>query len=268
MVITHHPAVRVLLCSLMCLPWNSTTASDTPARTALYIATDDWPPLIHQKFDVGSSPLLEIISESLTQSAFSPEFHFAPWSRAYANVRDGIWDASPGWSWNETRDQEVLYSDAVFPFYQVFFHLKSQPVEWETLEDLKTLRIGGTQDYNYGDDYQNAENSGEYKIERAPTDASGFKKLVHARVDLQPAQITHHSRPLTALRGSHVIFSKSPRGEESRNAFNQGLLALRETGRLDALLEKARPSQLRELGRRLTASLPPPMPQSTRGTGK
>ncbi|MBK8970014.1 MAG: transporter substrate-binding domain-containing protein [Hahellaceae bacterium] len=248
MVITHHPAVRVLLCSLMCLPWNSTTASDTPARTALYIATDDWPPLIHQKFDVGSSPLLEIISESLTQSAFSPEFHFAPWSRAYANVRDGIWDASPGWSWNETRDQEVLYSDAVFPFYQVFFHLKSQPVEWETLEDLKTLRIGGTQDYNYGDDYQNAENSGEYKIERA--------------------QITHHSRPLTALRGSHVIFSKSPRGEESRNAFNQGLRALRETGRLDALLEKARPSQLRELGRRLTASLPPPMPQSTRGTGK
>lgn len=254
-----------------------------PDNTHIHIATADWPPLIHEQGQE-DSPLLQIISESFTDAAYSTAVHFAPWSRAYVNVRDSIWDTSPGWDWNEERDREVLFSDAVFPFYQVFFHLKSQPIEWTTFEDLKPYRIGGTQDFNYGDDYKMAESSNHYKIERAPTDTSGFQKLLKGRIDLQPmniwtgyaiakqtltpeefAQLTHHSRPITPLRGSHLIFAKTPLGEKYRDAFNRGLHSLRESGRLEALLDKARPSQLRELWRLLTASPLPPIPGSDTG---
>ena len=82
--------------------------------TPIHIATADWPPLIHEQGQE-DSPLLQIISESFTDAAYSTAVHFAPWSRAYVNVRDSIWDTSPGWDWNEERDREVLFSDAVFP---------------------------------------------------------------------------------------------------------------------------------------------------------
>ncbi len=98
----------------------------------------------------------------------------------------------------------------------VFFHLKSKPLKWKTLADIKNKYIGLVLGYSYGKAFDDAVKNGELKVEYVAHDILNFKKLLAGRIDAYPSEIdvgynfihehftaeeaelfTHHPQPLT-----------------------------------------------------------------------
>lgn len=231
----------------------SSTARDESAP--ILVAIDEWRPFIAQDFrEYGV--VSHIVKEAFASQGRQVRFIWAPWKRAYANVRGKHWDASPGWTRSPEREKEVYFSDPLFAMYQVFFHLKKYPFAWESYDDLRTLRLGGTLGYYYGEEFSLREQTKELTIERVDTDALNFKKLVKGRIDAFPVNIltgmhiarntltkdeansiTFSPRPLYEGSHSHMVFPRTVRGRKLRDTFNSGLTYLKESGRFDALMK-------------------------------
>ena len=125
----------------------------------------------------------------MRQKVLRVEITFLPWKRAYKQAKAGNFDGTFVWSKESDREQDFYYSDPIFEDSMVFFHLKRTPFEWETMDDLKGLRIGCTLGYNYGDAFRAAENAGELIVEKVPKDIQNFRKLLRERVALVPLEM-------------------------------------------------------------------------------
>ena len=141
---------------------------------------------------------------------------------------------------------------------KVFFHLKTAPFNWQTIEDLKGMKIGGTIGYTYGQEFDRAVDSGKISIDWASLDLQNFKKLVAGRIDIFPqeldvgygiigelpeteaARITHH--PKTIIETTHhLLFSKKiKKNRRLLHVFNTGLSDLREQGKLEPFFKASR----------------------------
>lgn len=51
---------------------------------------------------------------------------------------------SNDFKYNEERAQNFIYSDVVIEDTEYLFHLKINPLQWSTIEDLRGLTIGTT----------------------------------------------------------------------------------------------------------------------------
>ena len=141
--------------------------------------------------------------------------------------------------------------------YHVFFHLKSNPFQWQSYDDLKGINIGATIGYFYGNDFKKAVNDGKIIVDYAPNDELNFKKLVAERFSLFVAnyitgyaiaqkalapeefsKITHSTRSVSKPSNHYVLFAKNVRGARLCQLFNKGLKKLKENGKLKQYLEK------------------------------
>ncbi len=95
------------------------------------------------------------------------------------------WRASP---------EHFLYSDAVVPSKFAFFHLKGSNFDWNSYEDLRGIRIGGTLEYAYSKEFDAAEKAGIIKTNRAPSDEIGLKKLLKGRIEVFPGEVWASTR--------------------------------------------------------------------------
>ena len=93
------------------------------------------------------------------------------------------------WSETEERKKDFYYTDALAYQKMYLFHLKSFPFDWNTLEDLRDIKIGGTVEYSYGEDFDAAENAGIIFIDRAPTDEQGLRKLLKGRIQVFTGEV-------------------------------------------------------------------------------
>jgi len=129
--------------------------------------------------------------------------------------------------------------------------------DWETLDDLKGLRIGDKiGNMGAGEAFLAAEKSGELTVERVPTDEQNLKKLLAGRIDAmvgtpmgiqailkamfspeEQARIVAHPKPLRDVR-AYAVFNKqfSP---QLIQTFNDGIRQLRESGQYDQWFSEA-----------------------------
>ncbi len=211
------------------------------------MCVDEWPPKISKDLP-GDGPQIIAMREILGQLNIEIELHWAPWKRCLENVKRGIWDASPGWSFTEERNKYLQFSEAYSSSYHAFFYLQGSKFEWKDFQDLRGLRIGTTAGYSYGSDFSNAIDRQKLDIHEVTSDADNFEKLVLGRVDiiavnistgfaiaekaLTPVQfkeIQAHERPIGKTKHSHVVFTKNDRGKELVKAFNKGLVISQKT---------------------------------------
>ena len=193
-----------------------------------------------------------VIREAFKLEGYEVEFTFYPWKRAYESAKSGEkFHATSYWYPSDERAADFHYSDPIQTDATVFFHLKDKPPpEWETLDDLKGMRIGATAGFTYTAEFWDAAKSKRLAIEEAPDDVLNFKKLLKGRIDLFPsdplvgrkilqenfgtkeiANVTYHDKPMVAPTG-HLLFSrKLANGGELVAAFNRGLAKLRDSGR-------------------------------------
>ena len=93
-------------------------------------------------------------------------------------------------------------SDAITETSFVFYHLKSYEFHWQSMQDLKGMKIGGTRTYDYGKAFMNAIAKEYFTVDFTSKDEFNYKKLLAGRIQIFPndpsvgdAQIRNYLSP-------------------------------------------------------------------------
>jgi polar amino acid transport system substrate-binding protein len=199
-----------------------------------------------------------IVTEAFALVGVEVEYGFFPWARSMKLAKVGQWDGTAVWGDSEERRDNFYFTEPVVSTTFVFFHLRSTQFDWNTYEDLRDIRVGGTAEYYYSDEFEGAEAAGIFKTNRAPNDETGLKKLLKGRIDVFPGEVmvtlaqirdtfpeeqvalfTHHPKSITERPHSVLLSKKVPGNEQMRDLFNEGLKRLKESGQYDQIIADA-----------------------------
>lgn len=232
------------------------------AQESIRLTNGEWEPyhsaaLPH--FGVGT----RVVTEAFALVGISVEYGFFPWSRAFSLARDGEWDGTMPWGLSAEEAQHFYQSDVVFEGSWVFFHRKDYPFDWQTMADLKGIPLGATLEYEYGDLFHQAVQSGTIDPQWIPQDEQNFEKLLVGRIDLFPQDInvgyaqirknfpreawgrfTHHPKAFNHKQYRLILSRQHQRNARMIALFNQGLGRLKASGKYDQYF--APPRQLDE----------------------
>jgi polar amino acid transport system substrate-binding protein len=244
------------LIATFCLAFACNVASAQTSKT-IRLTNGEWQPFLSE-----AAPhlgfLSHIVTEAFALAGVEVEYGYFPWKRSMKLAREGKWDGAVAWVDTEERRQDFYLTDPVVPTKYAFFHRTDTPFDWNTFEDLKDVRVGGTLEYSYGKAFDAAEQAGVFKTHRAPNDETNLKKLLKERIkvfpgevmvtyaqirdtfaDDQVAMLTHHPN-LIHEQPLHLLLSKKVEGsEQMRDRFNEGLKKLKESGRYDQIMADA-----------------------------
>lgn len=215
----------------------------------LRISAGEWPPYLSARL-IHQGPIAHLIRDLLGEEGYQVEFSFLPWPRAYAEAAAGKYDASAVWMHKQDREQDFLFSEPLLDEQFVFFHLKSQPFDWQRFEDLDGMTLGGGLEYSYGAGFDAYLDSGRVRLERVSSDRQNFEKLLKERVVLYPqelnvgyaalrsefsvedaARITHHPQPLLVNLSYLLLPRRLEQSDTLRQRFNVRLQQFRQSGR-------------------------------------
>lgn len=224
------------------------------AAETIRITNGEWQPFLSEHaphYGFAS----HIVTEAFALLGVEVEYGFFPWKRSMELAKKGRWDGTAVWSETEERKEDFYYTDAVAHQRLYLFHLRNFPFDWNTLEDLRGTKIGGTVEYSYGEEFDAAEKAGVIFIDRASKDEQGLRKLLKGRIEVfageimvtyeqardvfseeEAASITHNITPIDE-RPMFLLLSKAVEGNERlRDLFNQGLKLLKDSGRYDQII--------------------------------
>lgn len=243
--------IKIVMCILfafLSIPISSV------AENTVCLAIGEWPPYFSNKMKQYGL-LAEVIHEAFSLEGIQITYQFYPWKRALEYVKIGECNGSPGWT--KTPEREILYyySVPIFESKGVFFHLKSYPFTWKTVEDLKGIPMGGTIGFDYGEMIQNAEKSGQISIDRISSDKQNFKKLLAGRISIFPELIevgleelrndftpeeiklvTFHPKPYRSSSYYLLMSRQNKHNETILAAFNRGIEQLKANGRFNEIM--------------------------------
>lgn len=221
------------------------------AQETIQLTSGEWPPYLSENLN-GYGVVARIVTEAFAEVGITVDYGFFLWERAYNQAKAGRWDGSAIWLRNAEREKHFYYSDTVIENDVYFFHLKDYAFEWDRIEDLKGISIGGTDAYFYGGAFEAAENAGIIEVQRAARDQLNFRKLLRGRIQIFPIndvvgyyqiqqnfsseqakRFTYHPKPLYR-RSLHLILSKKiEKNKRLITLFNQGLGRLKTNGKLE-----------------------------------
>ncbi|WP_108649809.1 substrate-binding periplasmic protein [Dongshaea marina] len=213
--------------------------------TQVVTVTDaEWPPLnsVHLKGD-GIAP--QIVRAAFAHSGITAKFHhLKTWKEAFETAKQGQYDSSIGYVYNEERAKYFLYSDPVFTSNVYWFYLKDNPkapFEWDKLQQHQGLVIGATRGYWYGPEYGKMLKDERINIVLEDSDNINFQKLLDGKIDLFPInqcvgffllksrfkqavhQISNSPHPLSVKEHFLIVSKRIPNAEQVVAKFNEGL---------------------------------------------
>jgi len=263
----HNRLFNRLLIPLLATPYNTLASALIACAIALPLQADEaapavrltnghWPPYMEN-----TPPHYGVISHIVTL-AFAKEdipvaYGFFPWSRARMLAEKGLWDGSVAWTCRPELNKRFYFSDPIVAHNYALFHRTSMDFDWEEVKDLESYRVGLTQDYNYGEEFEEAVAAGTISADVTTSDESNFRKLAAGRIDLFPMEpavgmgmlkklglsdkITFHTTPLQSDYLYLILSRRAPESERYLKAFNEGLSELRASGRLEELITTSLP---------------------------
>lgn len=236
-----------------------TIVSSKPALAEkVSIAVGDWPPYLSEQLK-HNGIIGHLLHDLFKEAGYELTLSFYPWSRAYSLAKIAKQDMTGVWMLKPEREEDFHYSDPVLNEQFVFFHLKSTQFDWQSLDDLTGLVMGGGSEYSYGPEFDQALSAGKMTIERVPTKYQNWRKLLLGRIAIYPEEInvgysslkqlypkdkvdlvTHHPKPLLN-NVSYLLFPKSADTSLRRlKDFNKQLHSFRKSGRYDMYFKKFR----------------------------
>ena len=247
----------VLLCALFL---SISLPGTLVAAETVRLTNGEWPPYLGEKLP-HHGVASRIVSEAFALEGIEVQWEFHPWARSLQLAQSGKRAGSAVWLYSEERKQQFHISDPVVDSGYYLFHRKGHHFDWQSVDDLRDQRIGGTRSYDYGAAFQQAEAEGRIQVRRSTSDELNFRLLLAGRIDLFPmdkvvgfdmlhqhfsaaerAQLTFHP---SALRSDslHLLLARGVAGNEELIArFNRGLAQLRDSGKISLyLLEVQRP---------------------------
>lgn len=250
------PDLCLRTCAALLLLMGTTQAFAEPQRI-VRITTGEWPPYTSENmpfYGVAS----HVITEAFAQVDIVAIYSFFPWARAMKVARDGDWDATSIWFDTKERRENFFYSEPIITGTNSFFYLKDSDFDWHNFNDLAKFRIGGTLEYSYGKEFDDAEAKGVFHTQRSRSDVAGLQNLLKGRIDVFPGELmvtyeligatfgaeeasrmTHHPKPIS-VQPLYLLFSKSAANNKFWvELFNKGMERLKESGRYDQIVSES-----------------------------
>ncbi len=251
--------MRTLLLSALL----SLICSSLAVAQSVRLTNGEWPPYLGEQLP-HKGVASRIVSEAFAMQGVVVKWEFYPWARSLLLAEQGKRDGSAVWLHNSERGAKFFISDPVMESGYYLFHRKNYGFDWAQVTDLQGRRIVGTRGYDYGQAFQQAEASGQLRVNRVTSDETAFRQLLTGRVDLFPvdkavgfdvlhqhfsaaerAQLSFHPTPLRS-DSMHLLLSRELPGNALLiKRFNLGLKQLRESGKIaQYLLEIQQPLSL------------------------
>lgn len=218
---------------------------------SIQIANGDWPPYFSSTLK-HNGVVSRIVKEAFKKEGIIVEYVFRPWKRGLVEAKDGKWAGTVGWIKTAEREEVFLFTKPIMALRPVFFHRKNNPISWDTMADLKGIKIGATDGFFYGHEFEKAEAQKTIIVDRTIDAYHSLKKLINKRVDLaaiernvgryklltqidkdqavliEPQEKVLHSKPAYLL-----ISKKTQHAHEIALLFNRGLEKLVRSGTVD-----------------------------------
>ncbi len=224
------------------------------AEEKIRITIGEWPPFISEHLK-HYGVISHIVTEAFALEGIKVEYGFFPWKRAYIYAEKGKWDGTAGWSPFPERGKVFYMSNVIHADKNVFFHLKSYRFDWNTIDDLKGIPIGGTIGFKYGEEFENAKKAGKIKMQYVAHEEYNFSKLLLGRIKIFPDSkevgyfllhkhfspeevqlFTHHPKHLYMETMAVLLSKKIKRNQRMIQFFNRGFQRLKDNGMLDQYL--------------------------------
>lgn len=241
------------------------TPTSTPApRLPLTISAGEWPPFLSAGLPQ-QGVIAHLITDIFAEAGYDVTFHFIPWARAYKSTANTEYAATAVWMHQADREIDFLYSEPVLNEQFVFFHLKHNGFDWQTLTDLAGQTIGGVHAYSYGPDVDRALEDGVFRMLRVNSTEQSLRMLAAERIDVFAEEmrigyhtlhnntpeiaerITHHPKPFLTNQ-SYLLFPKqAAQSDELRALFNQHLAIFKADGRYSAYFQRLEDGEYRSM---------------------
>ena len=223
------------------------------------IANGEWNPYFSENLRY-YGVVSRIVKEAFESEGIEVEYVFRPWKRGMEDAKKGRLNGTMGWGKKPDRLEVFDYSDEpIMETVTALFFRKNSNYTWNTLADLKELRISGTAGYYYGKKVEAGEQSGAIVIERGPDDKLNFMKLLEGRTDLvindldvgyalmatalspeQARLITDHPVEVDSFPCYLLLAKDNPENARLLKLFNKGLETLRKSGKIDQYWDESR----------------------------
>lgn len=246
---------RLFCVALFCALATSLQANE--AHTGVRLTNGHWPPYM-EKAPPHFGVISHIVTLAFAKQDIPVTYGFYPWSRAGMLAKKGRWDGSVAWTCRRELLKHFHFSAPIVAHNYVLFHRTNMDFDWNEVKDLESYRVGLTQDYNYGEEFEEAVAAGTISADITTSDESNFRKLAAGRIDLFPMEpavgmgmlkelnlsdkITFHTTPLQSDYLYLVLSRRVPESERYLKEFNEGLSKLRESGRLEKLINTSLPN--------------------------
>lgn len=171
------------------------------------------------------------------------EIDFYPWARTIAMARrPGLYDGYFPEYYAKDLEDEFIFSDPMGESPLGFVERRDNPIEWNSLDDLKGVRVGTVQGYVNTREFDQMVAEGQIPVEGVATDKFIIRMVAAERIPmavidyyvliwlleqdetLRPfRKEVQFNEKLLEMKDLYICFQKNERGEDLARIFNEGL---------------------------------------------
>ncbi|WP_168188259.1 ABC transporter substrate-binding protein [Hahella sp. CCB-MM4] len=200
---------------------------------------------------------VDIFREIMRRMNFDFTVHlFKSTARLERSWQDGRYDMVFSHSYNPERAKYLLYPKQSHLFLEWHFFMRKENkgrFQYDTLEDLKGLRIGVTKSFSYTSEFWKRGREGWYSLDEVTVNKLNLNKLLLGRIDLWPNgtlgtlyrartegyadQIDYLPKPLKSGYYFNTFVRRSPRDDIPALAekYDRALSDMKKDGSLAAI---------------------------------
>lgn len=222
-----------------------------PAGAVEIGAEDDWYPFTAYRDGRIEGMSVDIVRAAFAASHTDIELRPYPYARCMELTRHGrlaaCFNTSPD---ARIAEQFLLPEEPLFRGEILLWSRKDEAAPIDSLEQLSGRSVAVTLGYEYGQDFDNFTKLKRVEVRR---DLSGFRMLERGRVDFTIAyrgtaralfrehpELAGHFTPVAVLHQPQLFISFSrqhPQARELARQFDQGMRAIRASGRYQQILD-------------------------------
>lgn len=171
---------------LICLVVLAFLSPASGAEKVIKFSEDPWPPYTFG--EAGKAPeggiAVDIIDAIFLKVAVDTEMMLYPWKRCLQQMQKGERDAIMLLGYSEQRESYLVYSDLIVDVNDlVYFRKGHHLVDWNSIEDFKSMRFARPLGFQFGKEFETAVRRRHIKISEVNNDLQAFNLLIEERVD-------------------------------------------------------------------------------------
>ena len=241
-----------LILTALCILWGGNAF----CAKVIKLTSDPYCPLICDPKKEGKSGyMVDVARAVFEESGYSVELYIRPWSRGILDVRYGKYDGLVG-CWKNHAPDFIFPENEIGKSSAKFYVRKGNPWRFNGIKSLKKVKFGIVQDYDYSDEKDYIRDNPDKVDAVAGEDAleRNIKKIMLGRIDVieDNETVVQYTLKKLGLRDQiieagtdkkpdyyFIAFSpKNPKSKKYAKILSDGIMKLRQTGKLGEILDK------------------------------